>query len=73
MNATLEGGCSVPIAGYATLNGEILTLKGLVGNVSSGEMLTEECVGSVSDPEALGRLVANNLIAKGAKTLLSED
>jgi len=73
MNATLEGGCSVPIAGYATIDGEVLTLKGLVGNVNSGEMLTEECVGSVSEPEALGRLVANNLIAKGAKTLLSED
>ena len=73
MNATLEGGCSVPIAGYATIDGEVLTLKGLVGNVSSGEILTEECAGSVSEPEALGQLVANNLIAKGAKTLLLEE
>lgn len=73
MNATLEGGCSVPIAGYATIDGEVLTLKGLVGNVSSGEIITEECVGSVSEPEALGQLVANNLIAKGAKTLLLEE
>jgi len=73
MNATLEGGCSVPIAGYATLDGEQLTLKGLVGNVSSGEMLTEVCVGSVSEPEALGQLVANNLIAKGANKLLQGD
>jgi len=73
MNATLEGGCSVPIAGYAIIDGEVLTLKGLVGNVSSGKILTEECVGSTSDPEALGQLVANNLIAKGAKKLLQED
>jgi len=73
MNAALEGGCSVPIAGYATLDGEVLTLKGLVGNVNSGEILTEECVGYVSNPEALGQLVANNLIAKGAKRLLQED
>jgi len=73
MNATLGGGCSVPIAGYATLDGEMLTLKGMVGNVNSGEILTEECVGPVFEPEALGQLVANNLIAKGAKTLLLED
>ena len=73
MNATLEGGCSVPIAGYAIIDGEVLTLKGLVGNVSSGKILSEECVGSTSDREALGQLVANNLIAKGAKKLLQED
>jgi len=73
MNATLEGGCSVPIAGYATLDGESLTLRGLVGNVSSGEVLTEECVGSVSEPEVLGQLVANNLIANGARKLLGKE
>jgi len=73
MNATLEGGCSVPIAGYATLDGESLTLRGLVGNVSSGEILTEECVGSVSEPEVLGQLVANNLIANGARKLLGKE
>jgi hydroxymethylbilane synthase len=73
MNATLEGGCSVPIAGYATIDGEVLTLKGLVGNVSSGKILTEKCVGTVFEPETLGQLVANNLIARGAKKLLQED
>jgi len=73
MNETLEGGCSVPIAGYATIDGEVLTLKGLVGNVSSGKILTEKCVGTVFGPETLGQLVANNLIARGAKKLLHED
>jgi len=73
MNATLEGGCSVPIAGYATLDKESLTLKGLVGNVGSAEILTDTCVGSVNEPEALGKLVANNLIAKGAKKLLNKE
>ena len=72
MNATLEGGCSVPIAGYATIDGELLTLKGLVGNVSSGEILIEECIGSIDEPVSLGQLVANNLITKGAKNLLQE-
>ena len=73
MNATLEGGCSVPIAGFATIKGEALTLKGLVGSVTSGEILTEECVGSVYAPEFLGQLVANNLIAKGANKLLGKE
>ena len=31
MNARLQGGCQVPIAGFAQLQGEQLTLQGLVG------------------------------------------
>ena len=70
MNATLEGGCSVAIAGYAVSNGEELLLKGLVGNVESGSILRAESTGSISQPKALGELVANQLLDIGAGKLL---
>ena len=70
MNATLEGSCSVAIAGYAVSNGEELLLKGLVGNVESGSILRAESTGSTSQPIALGELVANKLLEIGAGKLL---
>jgi len=70
MNATLEGSCSVAIAGYAVSNGEELLLKGLVGNVESGSILRAESTGSISQPKALGELVANQLLDIGAGKLL---
>ena len=70
MNATLEGDCSVAIAGYAVSNGEELLLKGLVGNVESGSILRAENTGSTSQPKALGELVANQLLDIGAGKLL---
>ena len=70
MNAILEGSCSVAIAGYAATTGEELLLKGLVGNVESGSILRAESSGSISQPGALGELVANQLLAIGAGKLL---
>ena len=70
MNATLEGSCSVAIAGYAVSNGEELLLKGLVGNLESGSILRVESTGSTSQPKALGELVANQLLDIGAGKLL---
>ena len=70
MNARLEGGCSVPIAGYATTDGEELTLQGMVGNVQSGEILRAKSTGSIFESKVLGESVANKLITMGAKALL---
>ena len=70
MNATLEGGCSVPIAGYASIDGEELKLQGMVGNVHSGEILRAKGIGDISEPKILGELVANKLITMGARALL---
>ena len=70
MNARLEGGCSVPIAGYATTDGEELTLQGMVGNAQSGKIIRAKSTGSISKPEVLGESLANKLLTMGAKELL---
>ena len=72
MNSTLEGGCSVAIGGYAISNNNEMNLKGMVGNVDSGVILRVEESGDISEPRALGELVANKLLSMGAKELLKE-
>jgi len=70
MNARLEGGCSVPIAGYATISGDQINLTGLVGNVESGVILKHQVTGHVSEAESLGVSLADTLIEMGAKDIL---
>ncbi|TEU27926.1 MAG: hydroxymethylbilane synthase [Gammaproteobacteria bacterium] len=70
MNARLEGGCSVPIAGYSTIDGDQITLTGLVGNVDTGVILKEQVGGSIDEAEQLGVTLADKLISLGAKDIL---
>lgn len=71
MNRTLHGSCQVPVAGYATAHGEQLHLQGLVGDARSGELVRAQGVGAASDPQALGRLIAHDLLNAGAGALLA--
>ncbi|WP_100399791.1 hydroxymethylbilane synthase [Bacillus sp. FJAT-44742] len=66
---SVEGGCQVPIAGYATLNenGEIL-LSALVGEPDGSVILQETETGT--DPEKLGKAVAEKLKKRGAIEIL---
>jgi len=70
MNARLEGGCSVPIAGYSTIEDDQITLTGLVGNVDTGVILKEQVSGSIDESEQLGTVLADKLISLGAKDIL---
>lgn len=70
MNRRLHGSCTVPIAAYATLDGGILSLEGLVGSADTGQCVRASEAGRATDPEGLGRLVATELMLKGAGRLL---
>ncbi len=70
MNARLEGGCSVPIAGYSTIDGDQITLTGLVGNVTTGVILKHQITGHINEAEVIGEAVADKLIEMGAKDIL---
>ena len=71
MNARLQGGCQVPIAGHAVLDGDRLKLHGLVGEPDGGRVLRAEAEGPADQPEALGMQVADALLAQGAADILS--
>ncbi|NEX22018.1 hydroxymethylbilane synthase [Thiorhodococcus mannitoliphagus] len=70
MNARLQGGCQVPIAGYATLDGDQLHLKGLVGSPDGSRILRAEAEGPRGDAEAIGTRVADDLLGQGADEIL---
>ena len=71
MNHRLQGGCQVPIGGYAEiLDDEMMELKGLVGAVDGSKLLFKALVGQTDNPEQLGYDVAEGLLAKGAGEIL---
>lgn len=69
--ARLEGGCQVPIAAYATLDGDRLVLEGLVGEVDGSEIIHRQIAGSRSQAESLGRSLADEVLDAGGREILA--
>jgi hydroxymethylbilane synthase len=72
MNRKLQGGCQVPIGAYAEIEGEQLTLRGLVGAVDGSEILKQSVAGHVDQAEQLGEQLADRLLALGADKILAQ-
>lgn len=71
MNRHLQGGCQVPIGGYAELDGDQLWLRGLVASEDGKRVLRAEARRHRSEAEALGVQVAEALLAQGAGEILA--
>ncbi len=71
LNKHLNGGCQVPIACYAVLEGEQLWLRGFVGQPDASKLLYAEQRAHKDDAEALGIAVAEDLLAQGAGDILA--
>ena len=69
-NAYLEGGCQVPIAGYASLSQGQLHIEGRVGSVDGATLLKVELKGTPEQAEQLGETLAQKLLEQGAGDLL---
>jgi hydroxymethylbilane synthase len=72
MNAKLQGGCQVPIAGHALLEDETLYLRGLVGTPDGTQLLRAEGRAPIAAAEELGERLADDLIGQGADVILAE-
>lgn len=72
MNRRLQGGCQVPIAGYAIHQGDNLWLRGLVGDPDGSLLLQDEIVGKAVDAEMMGIALADRLLAAGADKILAK-
>jgi len=72
MNNRLEGGCQVPIAGFAMLENNKLWLRGLVGKVDGSEIIRAESSGTPNEAEAMGFGLADLLLSQGADVILKE-
>ena len=70
LNKHLNGGCQVPIACYAVLEGDQIWLRGLVGDPNGSLLLTAQARGPQSAATELGVKVAEALLDQGAGAIL---
>jgi len=70
MNARLNGGCQVPIAGFAEISGEQLHLRGLVGSPDGTLLYRAERTAPVQQAEQIGIEIAEDLLEQGADEIL---
>jgi hydroxymethylbilane synthase len=70
MNQRLNGGCQVPIAGYALLENGALWLRGLVGEPDGSRIIRGEVEGGPEEAEAMGQGLAEHLLEWGADRIL---
>ena len=67
---TLEGGCQVPIGVNAVVNGEDVSIKVILGLPDGTEILKEDMTVKLAEYKTIGKVIGQDLIAKGAKDLL---
>jgi len=72
LNKRLEGGCQVPIASYAMLDGDTLHLQALVGEPDGSLIIESDISGHRSEAKQLGTKLAEELLANGAKEILDK-
>ncbi len=71
LNERLNGGCQVPIGGFAELYGDnTMQLRGLIGFPDGSEIFRCTMTGSQDDPESLGVMVGDSLLAQGGGEVL---
>lgn len=70
MNNHLQGGCQVPIGGYAVLQQGQLYLRALVGDIDGSRIIRAEGKSAVENAEILGVKIAEQLLAQGADKIL---
>jgi hydroxymethylbilane synthase len=68
----LEGGCQVPIAGFAEVNGDQIKMTGLVGSVDGKNIIKESIEGYADKAEELGIYLAETILSKGGDSILRE-
>jgi len=68
----LEGGCEVPIGGYATLEGERLTLTGMVADLKGRRVIRRVLEGEARQAEEIGESLAEVVLSTGGAEILAE-
>jgi hydroxymethylbilane synthase len=69
----LGGGCLVPIAANAKIDGDVLVLKGLVASADGSQAMHDQEAGPESDAELIGKRLADKMLARGADRILAND
>jgi len=70
--ARIGGGCALPVGAYATIEGDAIRIIGMVGSIE-GYVLRGDHVAATDEPERAGVALAEQLLSKGAKSLIEAD
>ncbi|NEQ25878.1 MAG: hydroxymethylbilane synthase, partial [Microcoleus sp. SIO2G3] len=68
----LEGGCQVPIGVNTVLEGDQLTLTGVVASLDGQRLVKDKITGAATEAEAIGTELAKKLRSQGAQEILDE-
>lgn len=68
--SAIGGGCRVPVAAYATLEGETLRISAMAGLPDGSQLFRVAATGDASDPKKTGRSAAEALMESGAGDIL---
>jgi hydroxymethylbilane synthase len=69
---SLEGGCQVPIGVNTVIEGDQLTLRGIVASLDGQQLVQGSIAGAASEAEQLGNALAAELKGKGAQEILDK-
>ena len=68
----MEGGCQVPIGVNTFIEGDQLTLVGMVASLDGKRLIKDTVIGNTTDAEDLGIQLAHKLKDQGAQEILNE-
>jgi hydroxymethylbilane synthase len=68
----LEGGCNVPIGAFATIDGDEMTIRGLVASLDGKTVYKKEVRGNKIHAITLGKELGNALIEMGGDKIMQE-
>lgn len=68
--AALGGDCTTPVAAHARIEGASLHVAAAIGDPAGEELLVGERLGAVGDAVAIGRAIAEDLLARGGRRIL---
>jgi len=70
LNRRMQGGCEVPMGGFAELDSDRLRVRGLVGEPDGSRLIEKSVEGPAEEAERLGTELAEQLLAAGAEAIL---
>lgn len=70
--STLEGGCTAPIGGYAEIDGDSVSFKGLLSAIDGKVQKGVFKIAPLKDAKELGKVSGQEILANGGKALMDE-
>jgi hydroxymethylbilane synthase len=67
---TMDGGCSIPVFGMATLKGEEISITGGIISLDGQKMIKKTVTGAIASAITIGEKLAQEVLTSGGKEIL---